>query len=108
MGRITDVLVRSISKECPEIPGGQAVDDGDMLLFGHRGHVAERVVPSGGEPCTVERILVAFEGNCKRTVVRLCDLSAEEPLLPGHYSLNDCVRWSGPPQTLASGHELTT
>jgi hypothetical protein len=117
--RITDVLVSSISKHCPQIPGGyrigdelyfsgarQTFNDGDKLEFGLMGQVVARATVEENQPREGERLMVRFQGNKKYTAVRLSDVSRESPAIPGGYSLGDIVHWIGPPQTLASGDQL--
>jgi hypothetical protein len=117
--RITDVLVASISRTCPEIPGNfqigdelyfagarQNFSDGDKLEFGLKGQVVARATLEETQKREGERLMVRFEGNRKYTAVRLSDVSRTSPVIPGDYKLGGIVHWVGPPQTLASGDQL--
>merc|ERR1712048_257033 len=80
-------------------------DDGDRLTFGLEGEVVSR--STAGNASDDRRLKVLFDGNHMPISVFLTQVSREEPLLPGGYSVGDRVVYLAPKrQKFNNGDQL--
>mmetsp|Transcript_29336 Transcript_29336/g.92600 ORF Transcript_29336/g.92600 Transcript_29336/m.92600 type:complete len:847 (-) Transcript_29336:54-2594(-) len=106
-----------LSRTVPDMPGGYCLGDrvyyggparkypnGDQLLFSAQGEVAGRSCV--GDSMDSERLAVMFPSHRDAKAVRLALLSREPPVIPGGYSVGDCVFWCGMNWTFPNGDRL--